>query len=77
MAQQEAYHAIIKALPHKLRVMRMYRYGLRELLNWSATRQHWYPRAQALRQEFEGNKAVVRFKPIMKIIKCFSNAPQG
>jgi NADH dehydrogenase (ubiquinone) 1 beta subcomplex subunit 9 len=32
------YHEVVSALPHKLRVMRMYRYGLRELLNWSMSR---------------------------------------
>ena len=37
---------------------------LQELLNWSMSRHVWYPRAAALRLEFEGNKAVVRF------IKC-------
>lgn len=36
--------------------MRARRYGLRELLNWSANRQHWYPRAYALRSEFEANR---------------------
>jgi NADH dehydrogenase (ubiquinone) 1 beta subcomplex subunit 9 len=57
---QEAYHAIITALPHRLRVMRMYRYGLRELLNWSSNRHEWFPRAKALRMEFEANKGLVR-----------------
>lgn len=33
------YHEVVSALPHKLRVMRMYRYGLRELLNWSSSRR--------------------------------------
>lgn len=51
---------VVKSLSHKLRVMRMYRYGLKELLYWSQNRHHWYPRATALRQEFEANKTVVR-----------------
>uniref|UniRef100_A0A7S3QKE1 NADH dehydrogenase [ubiquinone] 1 beta subcomplex subunit 9 n=1 Tax=Dunaliella tertiolecta TaxID=3047 RepID=A0A7S3QKE1_DUNTE len=50
-------HAIVQSLPHKQRVARLYRYGLRELLNYSANRQHWYPRAFALRAEFEANRA--------------------
>ncbi len=60
MAGIGAYHAIVTALPHRLRVMRMYRYGLRELLNWSSNRHEWFPRAQALRLEFEANKGLVR-----------------
>eukprot|EP00983_Pelagomonas_calceolata_P133054 1161928-Pelagomonas_calceolata.AAC.4 len=52
-------HAIVQSLPHKQRVARLYRYGLRELLNYSANRQHWYPRAFALRAEFEANRAEV------------------
>mmetsp|Transcript_2210 Transcript_2210/g.5625 ORF Transcript_2210/g.5625 Transcript_2210/m.5625 type:complete len:124 (-) Transcript_2210:476-847(-) len=69
MAQQEAYHAIVKALPHRLRVMRMYRYGLRELLNWSANRHEWYPRAHALRAEFEANKAITDRTEIGKMVE--------
>ncbi len=75
------YHEVVSQLPHRLRVMRMYRTGLRaslsylafsamhyipwwllssqELLNWSMSRHHWYPRAQALRLEFEENKDLV------------------
>ncbi len=37
---------VVLALPHKLRVMRMYRTGLKELINWSATRHEWYPRVR-------------------------------
>jgi hypothetical protein len=61
MAAQEAFYTVIGSLPHRLRVMRMYRYGLRELLNWSANRHEWFPRAQALRLEFEANKGMVRW----------------
>lgn len=32
---------VVRALPHRLRVMRMYRYGLRELNNYSVTREEW------------------------------------
>ncbi len=35
---------VVLALPHKLRVMRMYRTGLKELINWSSHRLEWYPR---------------------------------
>lgn len=55
----EPYLQIVTSLPHRLRVMRLYRYGLRELLNWSSNRHEWFPRAQALRLEFEGNKGLV------------------
>lgn len=44
MAWPEVYHEVVRGLPHKLRVMRMYRYGLKELLNYSQNRQHWFPR---------------------------------
>ncbi len=37
---------VVLALPHKLRVMRMYRTGLKELINWSSTRHEWYPRVR-------------------------------
>lgn len=37
---------VVLALPHKLRVMRLYRYGLKELLNWSSNRHEWYPRGE-------------------------------
>lgn len=40
---------VVLALPHKLRVMRMYRTGLKELINWSATRHEWYPRVRKRR----------------------------
>jgi hypothetical protein len=33
------YHEVVNGLSHKLRVMRMYRYGMRELLNWSMSRR--------------------------------------
>ncbi len=56
----EAYYTIITQLPHRLRVMRMYRYGLRELLSYSSNRLEWFPRAQALRLEFEANRHLVR-----------------
>lgn len=59
MSSSEACLAIVKALPHRLRVMRMYRHGLRELLNWSSNRHEWYPRAHALRAEFEEKKGMV------------------
>ena len=57
---QEASLEVVRSLPHRLRVMRQYRYGLKELLNWSQNRHHWYPRANALRAEYEANKAMVR-----------------
>eukprot|EP00195_Chlamydomonas_chlamydogama_P015528 CAMPEP_0202900248 /NCGR_PEP_ID=MMETSP1392-20130828/10586_1 /ASSEMBLY_ACC=CAM_ASM_000868 /TAXON_ID=225041 /ORGANISM="Chlamydomonas chlamydogama, Strain SAG 11-48b" /LENGTH=119 /DNA_ID=CAMNT_0049586597 /DNA_START=125 /DNA_END=484 /DNA_ORIENTATION=+ len=64
-----AYHEVVTTLPHKLRVMRMYRYGLRELLNWSQNRQHWYPRAHALRAEFESNKGLNDREQIRKVVE--------
>ena len=38
---------VVLALPHRLRVMRMYRTGLKELINWSSNRHEWYPRVGA------------------------------
>ncbi len=53
------YPEVVSELGHRLRVMLMYRTGLRELLNWSMSRHVWYPRAEALRAEFEANRAIV------------------
>ena len=55
----EVVFEVIRGLPHKQRVQRLYRHGLRQLLYWSQNRQHWYPRAHALRLEFENNKSLV------------------
>ncbi|KAG1671073.1 hypothetical protein FOA52_000745 [Chlamydomonas sp. UWO 241] len=68
-----AYHEVVSALPHKLRVMRMYRYGLRELLNWSMSRHHWYPRATQLREEFEVNRAVTDRAEQFKLVEHGEN----
>ncbi|GAX84417.1 hypothetical protein CEUSTIGMA_g11838.t1 [Chlamydomonas eustigma] len=67
------YHEIVRQLPHRLRVMRMYRTGLKELLNWSASRHHWYPRAAALRQEFEQNKDETDREQIYKLVDTGEN----
>lgn len=74
MAQTEAYHAIVSALPHRLRVMRMYRYGLRELLNYSSSRHEWYPRAAALRTEFESTKSLVSHSFCRKFLRSLPGA---
>ncbi|GFR45054.1 hypothetical protein Agub_g6426 [Astrephomene gubernaculifera] len=60
---------VVLALPHKLRVMRMYRTGLKELINWSSTRHEWYPRAYALRQEFEDNRNLSDREEIRKKVE--------
>eukprot|EP00798_Chlamydomonas_sp_ICE-L_P007854 gene7854-1060_t len=65
----EVYHEVVRALPHKFRVMRMYRYGLKELINWSQNRHHWYPRAHALREEFETNKAETDRVKMQKMVE--------
>jgi len=71
VTKEMSYHEIVASLPHKLRVMRMYRYGLRELLNYSANRQHWYPRAFALRAEFEANRAEVSSREsVLSLSSC-------
>ncbi|KAG2501462.1 hypothetical protein HYH03_001242 [Edaphochlamys debaryana] len=59
----------VLALPHKLRVMRMYRTGLKELINYSANRHEWYPRAYALRKEFEDNKDVSDREQIRRMVE--------
>lgn len=84
------HHEVVSQLSHRLRVMRMYRTGLRvrpfgmhggpwrlynskiadfqELLNWSMSRHHWYPRVAALRLEFEENKGVVSLQNLYQRI---------
>lgn len=59
---------IVTALPHKLRVMRMYRYGLKELISWSVDRHAWFPRAAALREEFESKRAVTSRSEIVRLV---------
>lgn len=38
-APRMSHHEVVNQLSHRLRVMRMYRWGMRELLNWSMSRQ--------------------------------------
>uniref|UniRef100_A0A7S0UJY7 NADH dehydrogenase [ubiquinone] 1 beta subcomplex subunit 9 n=2 Tax=Polytomella TaxID=3049 RepID=A0A7S0UJY7_9CHLO len=62
-----ASEAVLR-LPHKLRVMRMYRTGLKEIVNWSYGRHEFYPRANALRMEFEANKELSDREQIRKLV---------
>lgn len=62
------FYEIVSQLPHKLRITRMYRYGLKELLHRSSSRFDWYPRAESLRLEFESNRHVTDRNEIHKLV---------
>lgn len=42
---------------HRQRAMHLYRHALKTCLDWSGSRQQWYPRARAIRAEFEANRS--------------------
>jgi hypothetical protein len=47
-------------MAHRQRVMHLYRQALKTCLDWSGDRRQWYPRARAIRSEFESNRSLVR-----------------
>jgi NADH dehydrogenase (ubiquinone) 1 beta subcomplex subunit 9 len=38
--------------------MQLYRHALKTCLDWSGERAQWYPRARAIRAEFEANRDI-------------------
>ena len=45
-------------MAQRMRIMHLYRHALKTCLDWSGDRRQWYPRARAIRAEFEANRTV-------------------
>lgn len=45
----------VEQLTHKQRVVRVYRGLLKNSLNWTISRNHWYPIASEFKSEFKRN----------------------
>ena len=58
----------VLAASHSLRVTRLYRASLKNLLNWTVWREMWIEKAFELRAEFDANKHVTDPKQLERIM---------
>ena len=53
---------------HALRVCRLYRSGLKNLMNWTVHRELWIEEGFKLRAQFDANKAVTNARVLEKLL---------
>lgn len=58
------------ATAHSLRVTRLYRHGLKNLMNWCVWRDLWIEKGFELRAEFDANKAVTDPRKVEALLQA-------